>query len=246
MRFSATSILALPLLAAAAHQETPLEQAKAQAQSWAKFLSNWVPKIPSPNAPHTPPAAAAKAGGKVVNVLTLNDWEDTVKASIKPGATATSAPEEWWIFLTGGNKTCFGHCGVVEKAFNETAALWSLDPTAPHLGYINCDLQPVLCNSWAAGPPTLWFMDVRPRPALNDLRIMGLNATSTTVKTFTDLRSTQSYKSKDLYEGYFHPLDGMFAQLGVAKYVGYFFWCFTIIPSWLFMILVSLASRSIM
>ena len=244
MHFSAATILALPLLAAA-QSDSPLEQAKKQALSWGSYLQNFVPKIQNPNG-KSAPAVAAKAGGKAVHILTLNDWEDQFQSTVKPTATADGPAEHWWVYVTGGNKTCFGHCEPVNKAFNETAALWSLDPTAPHLGYINCDLQPVLCNSWGAGAPSLWIFELRPRPALNNVWVTGFNISTTTVSTLTDLRSTESYKKKEPYEGYFHPLDGMLAVLHIAKPIGYFFWAFTIVPNWLFMILVSFASRSIM
>ena len=241
MRFAATTILALPLLAAAT-QESPLDQAKAQLKSWGSFLQTF---IPSPDTPHTPEAVGAKVGSKLVHVLTLNDWEATVKSKIQPEATVDSSPEQWWILLTGGNKTCFGHCGGAEKAFNKTAALWSADPTAPHLGYIDCDAQPVLCNSWAAGPPTLWILNVKPSPAKNDLWISSLSV-NTTSTDLIDIRTSQSYLKSEKYEGYFHPLDGQIAQFGMAKPVGYFFWIFTVVPSWLFMIVLSFASRSFM
>merc|ERR1712225_185320 len=147
MRFSTLSLLALPVLAAA--QESPLDQAKVY---FDKFMSF----IPNPNKAHTPEAAAAKAGGRTLNILTLSDWEQTIRSSVKPAATT---PEEWWVLVTGGNTTCFGQCTKMEKAFNETALLWSVNPAAP---------------------------------------------------------------------------------------LGYFFWVFAVIPSWLFMIGISFASRSIM
>ncbi|TVY43933.1 hypothetical protein LSUB1_G000886 [Lachnellula subtilissima] len=240
MRFSTLSILALPLLAAAAQQDTPLEQAKAQAQYWFDKVSSY---IPNPNKAHTPHAATAKAGGKTLKVLSLHDWEHTIRSSVTPASTT---PEEWWILVTGGNKTCFGHCTGVETAFNETAALWSINPTAPQLGYLNCDDQPVLCNSWGAGPPSLWIMEVSAPPAPVDVRVKSLNATTTTVQTFTDLHSTKEWKSKPLYEGYFHPFDGIFAQYGLAVPLGYLFWGFAVIPSWMFMIGISFISRTFM
>lgn len=236
MRVSALSILALPLLAAA--QQDPLEQIKEQAQYWFDQISSY---IPNPAKAHSPPPVAAKAGGKAVNILTLNDWEHTIRSSVS--ATSTT-PEEWWIFLTGGNKTCFNQCGVPEKAFNETAALWALDPSAPHLGYLNCENQPVLCNSWGAGPPSLWIMEVSAAPAPVNIRRKGLNISSTDVQTFTDLRDSQELKDLPLYDGYFHPFDGPLAKYQVAVPLGYVFWFFNIVPSWLFMIGVSFLSRS--
>ncbi|KAL2071478.1 hypothetical protein VTL71DRAFT_12713 [Oculimacula yallundae] len=237
MRFSTISLV-LPVLAAA--QESPLDQAFAQAQFYFNKVSAW---IPNPNKAHTPEAPAAKAGGKTLNILTLNDWEQTIRSSVKPAATK---PEEWWILVTGGNTTCFGQCGKLEKAFNETALLWSVNPAAPHLAYLNCDSQPVLCNSWSAGPPALWILDVLPKPAPVAVRTRRMNTTNTEVKTFTDLLASQSYRELEVYEGVFHPFDGFFAQYGLATPLGYFFWVFAVIPSWLFMIGISFASRTIM
>jgi len=243
MRFSTISTLALPLLAAATQQESPLDQVKAQAQYYFDKISSY---IPSPNKAYTTVdahEAAAKVGGKTLHVLTLNNWEETIRGSVKP---ASSSPEEWWVLITGGNKTCFGHCGQVETAFNETALLLSVKPNAPHFGYINCDSQPVLCNSWAAGPPNLWIIDVAAPPAPVDIRLVNLNTTTTTVKTFTDLHSTKKYKNRAPYVGYFHPFDGQLAQYHVAVPLGYALWVMAIIPSWAFMILVSFISRNIM
>ena len=240
MRFSATALLALPLIAAA--QESPLEQAKAQAQYWFDKISSYVP---NPSKSHTVDinAAAAKVGGKALNVLTLSGWENTIRSSVKP---VSSTPEEWWVLVTGGNKTCFGRCDVVETAFNESAILFAANPTAPHLGYLNCEDQPVLCNSWGAGPPTLWIMEVAAAPAPVDIRLISLNTTTTSIKTFTDLHATKSWKEKTPYEGYFHPFDGQFAKLNIGVPIGFVFWIFNVIPSWLFMIGISFISRNIM
>jgi hypothetical protein len=243
MRLSTITTLALPLLAAATQQESPLDQVKVQAQYYFDKFSSY---IPSPNKAHTivaAHAAAAKAGGKALHILTLGDWEETIRGSVKP---ASSKPVEWWVLVTGGNKTCFGHCGTVETAFNETAALFAVNPAAPHLGYLNCDNQPVLCNSWGAGPPSLWIMHVASKPAPVDIRLMNLNATTTTVKTFTEIHSTQSWQQKTPFSGYFHPFDGQLAQYHLAVPLGYIFWGLAIVPSWLIMILVSFISRNIM
>jgi len=240
MRFSAATLLALPLLAAATQEASPLDQAKAQAEYWLGKIASY---IPNPNKPHSPQEPAAKAGGKTLNILTLNDWEQTIRSSVKPASTK---PEEWWVLVTGGNKTCFGQCGQIEKAFNETALLWSLNPTAPHLGYLNCEAQPVLCNAWSTGAPTLQIFEVLPLPAKVNVRSKGLNTTTTTVKTFTDLHASKAWKEQIPYEGLFHPFDGFFAKNGLAVPIGYFFWVFAIIPSWMFMIGVSFLSRSIM
>ncbi|EHL01102.1 hypothetical protein M7I_2963 [Glarea lozoyensis 74030] len=182
MHFTKPSILALSLLtSASAAQESPLEQAKVQAQFWFDKLSSY---IPSPNKPHTPAAAAAKAGGKTLNVLTLSDWEQTIRSSVTP---QTATPVE---------------------------CLWIMDVPAP-------------------GKPV-------------DIRIKALNSTTTTVKTFTDLYASKDWKSKPVYEGYFHPFDGVLAQSGLAVPLGYIFWVFAVVPSWMFMLGISFLSRTIM
>jgi len=238
MRFSSATLLALPVLAVTA-QESPLEQVKVQAQYWLDKVSSYIPN-PSKSAP---PEVAAQVGGKTLNILSLGSWENTIRSSVKPQSTK---PEEWWVLLTGGNSTCFGQCGKIEKAFNETALLWSVNPTAPHMAYLNCDNQPVLCNSWSAGPPGLWFFEVSPKPAPVIVRSRRLNTTTTEVKTFTDLHSTKAWKDLAIHDGYFHPFDGVFAQNGLAVPLGYVFWVFAIVPSWLFMIGISFVSRNIM
>lgn len=243
MRFSALSLAALPLLAAATQQDSPIEQAKAQAQYYFDKFSSWIPNPSKGHTVNTAHAAAAKVGGKALSILTLGDWKETILSSVKPTSTK---PEEWWVLITGGNKTCFGHCNTVETAFNETAGLFALNPTAPHLAYLSCENQPVLCNSWGAGAPSLWILHVAALPAPVDVRTVYLNSTTTNVKTFTDLHSSKSWKEKPLYEGYFHPFDGPLAQYGLAVPLGYVFWIFSVVPSWLFMIGISFVSRNIM
>lgn len=106
MRFSSTALLALPLLAAAA--EGPFEQYKAQFQN---FLGSFgaAPSKPEPEAanPDAPsPADDVKtATFAEVKDLTLSNWKDTLYSPVKAEATT---PEEWWVLVTGGNKTCYG------------------------------------------------------------------------------------------------------------------------------------------
>ncbi|KAH8811743.1 hypothetical protein F5884DRAFT_783243 [Xylogone sp. PMI_703] len=237
MRFTSVSLLALPLLTVAA-QESPLDQAKAQAQYWFNKIASY---IPTPSVPEPAAAATTKPTVRPLHVLTLDNWKETIQSSVQ---LDSATPEEWWVFLTGGNKTCFGRCQGPETAFNETASLWASDPKAPHLGYIDCESQAVLCNSWGTGPLTLWIMEVPTPPAPVDIHVWNVNATTTTIKTFQDLRNSREWKEKPAYEGYyFHPFNGLLAQYNLAVPLGYFFWVFSVVPSWLFMIVISFFSR---
>lgn len=101
MRFSSSTVLAaLPALAAA--QDSPIDQYKAQFQN---VIGQFASYIPNPGH-HDPIAAAeAKAGSMKLNVLTLDNWKQTLYEPVTAGATT---PEEWWLLVSGGNKTCYG------------------------------------------------------------------------------------------------------------------------------------------
>lgn len=95
-----SAFLALPLLASAA--EGPFEQYKAQFQN---FLGSFGSYLPNPAKENPVKAAEAKAGSLNLNTLTLQNWKDTLYSHVKPAATK---PDEWWVLVTGGNKSCFG------------------------------------------------------------------------------------------------------------------------------------------
>lgn len=101
MRFSSSTVLAaLPALAVA--QDSPIDQYKAQFQN---VIGNFASYIPNPGH-HDPVAAAeAKAGSMRLNVLTLENWKETL---YEPVAADATTPEEWWLLISGGNKTCYG------------------------------------------------------------------------------------------------------------------------------------------
>lgn len=101
MRFSTSAVVAaLPLLASA--QEDPLGQYKAQFQTFMDKIGSY---IPNPGA-HDPVAALeAKLGSMKMSTLTLENWKETLYEPVAPGATV---PAEWWVLISGRNKTCFG------------------------------------------------------------------------------------------------------------------------------------------
>ena len=101
MRLISSLILALPLLASA--------QSYPQLQSVFSKIKSYIPSA----ATATTPEAAAEAARKNVIPLTLDKWQETFAAS---GAQAPG--QEWYVLITGGNKTCFGLCDVVEGAWN--------------------------------------------------------------------------------------------------------------------------------
>ncbi|KAI0161430.1 hypothetical protein GGR57DRAFT_357708 [Xylariaceae sp. FL1272] len=237
MRVSSLPVLlAMPLLAVADTPQDYLAQARV-------YFDKFASKIPSPSKFDPVAAAAAKVGASKMDILGLHNWKETLHGSVAPGSTK---PEEWWVLITGGNKTCFGHCDRVEAAFNETAGKFALDPTAPHAALVNCDDQPVLCNSWSAPVGSLWIFEMLPEPAAIDVYSKRFNLTTVTSDDFTQLRGDGYKTEAKRHEGFFHPFNGPLAQNGLAVPAGYVLWAFSLLPSWAFMILISMFSRRMM
>ncbi|KAF4471575.1 hypothetical protein FALBO_1508 [Fusarium albosuccineum] len=239
MRFSSSTVLAaLPALAAA--QDSPVEQYKAQFQNFLGQMGSYVP-----NPGHHDPVAAleAKTGAMRLNILTLENWKDTLYEPVTPEATT---PEEWWVLVSGGNKTCYGRCGTVEQAFNETAAKFALLENSPHMAYLNCDNQPILCNTWSTGPASLYVFEMLPAPAPIDIYKKRLNLTTTSSDDLVNLQASGSKEEFSLVDGWFHPFNGKAVELGVAVPFGYIMWAFGLVPNWLFMLVVSFGSRTMM
>ncbi|KAI1179620.1 hypothetical protein F4777DRAFT_438773 [Nemania sp. FL0916] len=243
MRFpSASALLALPLLVVA---DTPDYQAQfqeylGQAQGYFEQLAS---NLPSPNKFDPVAAAAAKAGSTKVDVISLHNWRETLYASVAPGSTT---PEEWWLLITGGNKTCFGHCGRVEAAFNETAGKFAVELGSPHMALLNCDNQPVLCNAWSAPVGSLWILEMLPEPSPISIFTKRLNLTTTTSDDLIQLHKDGYRTVAREHDGLFHPFNGALAQYGLSIPAGWILWGFGLLPSWAFMILISLFSRRMM
>jgi len=183
--------------------------------------------------------------------LTLHDYVDTLYSPVKEGATA---PEEWLVLVTGQNKTCMGRCHTLDKAFNESAVKLASIPNSPHLARLDCDEQPVLCNSWSASTGALWVFQVSPKPAPVDVYWKPMNLTSVTTQTILDLQAQPLDKSLPTEEGgfrfiepnFFHPFHGMIADNGLTVPVGYILWGLNAVPSWAMMLFISFFSRSYM
>lgn len=242
LRFTTMLVLA-PLLLALPAIATAQEQ-KPLGPSLLDKVKSYIPGL----AQDPVAAGAAKIAAANVTPLTNSNWEEVLAPkSTSPG----QGPETWMVFVSGGNKTCYGRCGKVEEAWNETAALFAADPTAPHLAYLNCDKQPVLCSTWAAAAPTIWHIQ-RPiaqadqsTPATT-IHIVPLNTTTTTAQKIVQIHTQKTYEKRPVYEGAFHPFDGYLAKLYLNKPAGYAIFAFSQIPSWAFMIGISMFSRNMM
>jgi hypothetical protein len=131
MRFFSTLLL-LPAVAAA-QQQVPLLD---QVQGWIEKAKSLLPSAaPAAEAP-VEPVVTGKGTGKVTNkevtAFNIENWASSL-APVAPGSS--KGPQDWLVFVTGGNKTCFGRCEKAEKAWNVSiwSALWSNVILTPYL-----------------------------------------------------------------------------------------------------------------
>ena len=245
MRF-APVILALPALAVAQQQIPLLDQVKGWISKATGAAASYASAIPTP--PNPANAAASAVAEGLLDRLTLENHKEL----LRPGAaTASPGVEEWMVFVTGGNKSCFGLCEHAETEWNKSVPLLAASRNPPRLALLDCEAEPVLCNAWAAGAPTVFhFFIPQPLPdqstPATTVRSISLNRTSVTATQLAAIHTEEKYKETEVYEGFWHPFDSPLAQTGANVVLGYAVWGFSKIPSWLFMIGISFFSRTIM
>lgn len=241
-------VLALPALATA--QQVPiLDQVKGWFAQASASISSALPSAPpSVSIPNPVASGAAKIAEAKVERLTHDNYKDV----LKPGAaTASPGVEEWMLFITGGNKTCYGMCERAETAWNESTVLVAASTFPPSLALLDCDADGVLCHAWAVSPPSVMHM-LLPQPLPDQstpattVRNIYLNRTTVTASEIAAIHLQEKYKETEPYEGFWHPFDGPLAKFGLAIPVGWAIWGFSKVPSWAFMIGVSFLSRNIM
>ena len=138
----------------------------------------------------------------------------------------------------------------------ESVPLLSRTRRAPNLALLDCESEPILCNSWMARPPNIWHILI-PNPSSPPssssssttnatLRIIPLNETSTTPVEILEIHSKDKYKEYQPYAGVFHPFNGMVHKLGLAVPIGWVLYGFGLVPSWTIMIALSFFSRQMM
>ncbi|KAF2866069.1 hypothetical protein BDV95DRAFT_553174 [Massariosphaeria phaeospora] len=243
MRFTSPILLALPALALAEQQVPLVDKIKGLWNKVSDSVSSAVPAAPSPL--HT---AAAKAAEHIQHELTVENWKEVL--TVDPTVSAPTT-QDWLVYITGGNSTCFGLCGNTTKAWNTSLPALAARSSTPKFAIVDCDAEPILCNSWSIAPPSLYYFQI-PKPLADQsaptpsVRYFPLNRTSTTVETFKTLVVDREFEKKDPYEGFWHPFNGPLQQYGVAYYAGYAIWAFSLMPTWLPMILISFLSRQFM
>jgi hypothetical protein len=100
-------LLLLPLLVVA--DQVPFkDQAFAwidKAKSFVSGATEAIPDIPDPI-----DAGASVVAGSVVEKINVRNWQRKL-------APKADKDEEWMIYMTGGNKTCYGKCGPMNTVW---------------------------------------------------------------------------------------------------------------------------------
>ncbi|CBX93548.1 hypothetical protein IAQ61_009238 [Plenodomus lingam] len=249
MRFSSPLLLALPALAVAEQQQIPLlDKIKGFFSQATAAVSSAIPSVPSSPVEAAKEAAAAKVVEVIQHPLTLENWKEVL--TVDPTASPPTT-QDWLVFSTGGNSTCFGLCANVTKAWNASLPLIAAAPNPPKFAYLDCETENILCNSWSIGAPSLYYFQI-PKPLADQsapvptVRYQPLNRTSTTVDTIKKLILDKEIEKVEPYEGIFHPFNGALQQYNLAVPYGYATWGFSKMPSWMPMIIISFLSRSFM
>jgi len=240
---SSSILLALPALALAQDQVPLVDKLKGFFNKASAYIPTSIPSV----IPNPVDAGAAKVAAHVQH-LDLANWKSVLTPS---PSTKTSGPEEWMVYVTGGNKTCYGTCGNATAAWNKSVPVLAASSSGPKLAVLDCEKEQILCNSWVAAPPAIYHF-LLPKPLADQtkpattVRYIPLNRTSVTAQEITELHYKKKYLETPPYEGYFHPFDSIMAQTGANIPLAYAMWGMALMPSWLPMILISLFSRTFM
>ena len=251
------AIFALPALAMAQQQIPLMDQVQGYFDKAQAYVKSAVPGSGR--------VGSAHVADQDVTRLTLGNWKSVL---MQRGASkAQDAPEAWMVYVTGGNKTCHGGCGPIDRTWNvrlarkadhvalqltlqASVALFRPDVSAPHLAVLDCEQEELLCGAWCADTGSIWYILV-PKPVPNQskgptaITIHNLLPNSTS-SDITKIHTQKQYLNTPQYNGRMHPFDGWVVEWGLQMPVAYTLWGLSKIPSWAFMIFVSLFSRSIM
>lgn len=146
---------------------------------------------------------------------------------------------------------CIAGSRRTDGIIQQSAAFLSTKSNGPNLAILDCETQPILCNAWSVGPPSIYYMLIpQPLPdqskAATEVHYIPLNRTSIKASDITELYTKKTYKNTPAYEGLWHPFDGELQHYGADVPLAYALYYFSMIPSWAPMILISMFGRTMM
>lgn len=141
MRFT-LFVAILPALAVA-QEQAPLGD---RVQGWFNKAKAYLPSA-TPVVP-VEKVVEQKIQEKTVTPFNLTNWQSNLEPAAKP--------QDWLVFVTGGNKTCFGRCDQANKAFNVST------PYSP--GRYNLGEKKGVSLMFCRRNPFSCFLPTRPPP----------------------------------------------------------------------------------
>jgi len=223
---------------------------KELASAWLDKAKSFIPSgNVAPSIPNPIDAGAAKVADKRVQRINIRNWQRIL-------APKPEGEEEWMVYMTGGNKSCYGRCGPVDLVWNESIPLLAALPISAgspplYLGTVDCEREDVLCTAWAASMPSIYHFQfpqkADPQPK-TPLHIIPLNISTTTAADIVSIptASKARYLEVKEYTGVVHPVDGLLHKFNLLMPLGYVLCNLSSTPSWLLMIGISFVSRQIM
>ena len=97
-------ILTMTAALAVAQEQVPFGE---RVQNWISKIKDYIPS-PTPVVPVG--KVAEKVVQKTVTPFKFSNYQELLEPE--------SEPKDWLVYITGGNKSCFGRCGNADKAFN--------------------------------------------------------------------------------------------------------------------------------
>ena len=104
------TIFLASLLAALAFADDAQAPLKEKAAGWFDKAKSYIPSG-TPSIPNPINTGAAYVADKKVQKISIQNYKRLLTPSFDGG-------EEWLIYVTGGNKSCFGRCGKANLAWN--------------------------------------------------------------------------------------------------------------------------------
>jgi hypothetical protein len=126
------------------------------------------------------------------------------------------------------------------------STILSASPKAPNLATVDCDTDGLLCALWLVHPPTIYHMLVPASGGVPTVRYVQLNRSSIAAADVADLHLKKAYEKTAVYEGYFHPFDGVLEKSGLGLPFAYVKHTLSLLPPWAPMVIVTIFSRMMM
>jgi len=86
-----------------------------QAVGWFNKAKSYIPAVTEAEGPLE--ALSGKIAENQVEKINLRNWQHKLQPKVE-------GEEEWLVYLTGGNKTCYGKCGRANTAWNVCPSLF--------------------------------------------------------------------------------------------------------------------------